>query len=108
MSMKRVNAALEDFELVEVFGRPMLFTCLRVDRATVPEGYHVYEVRHDDDGDGIPCQIGKYDWYQIACQKQAETAPTPNQKKIKYLTQIICQGCFMRARMKSRKETEDE
>lgn len=24
------------------------------------------------------------DWYQIACQKQAETAKKPNQKKIKY------------------------
>lgn len=49
-----VDARKERFELVEVFDRPMLFTCLRVDRNTVPKGLYLYEVRNDDDQCGIP------------------------------------------------------
>lgn len=37
-----------EFERVEVFGKPALFTDLRVDRSTVPAGYHVYDVRGSD------------------------------------------------------------
>ena len=33
-----IDARKERFELVEVLGHPMLFTCLRVDRSTVPKG----------------------------------------------------------------------
>lgn len=54
----RVNAMTEEFEDVTVLGHPMIFTCLRVDRDTVPEGLYVYEVRHDDDQRGDPVQIG--------------------------------------------------
>ena len=53
-----VDARKERFELVEVFDRPMLFTCLRVDRNTVPKGLYLYEVRNDDDQCGIPVEIG--------------------------------------------------
>lgn len=52
-----IDAAKEHFELVTVFDKPMLFTCLRVNRSTVPKGLFVYEVRHDDDGMGDPCEI---------------------------------------------------
>ena len=34
----------EKFEDVTVLGHPMLFTCLRVDRDTVPQGMYMYEV----------------------------------------------------------------
>ncbi len=56
----RVDARKETFEEVTVLDKPMLFTCLRVDRSTVPKGMFLYEVRHDDDGRGDPCQIGKW------------------------------------------------
>lgn len=56
----RVNAEKEVFEEVTVFEQPMLFTCLRVDRNTVPKGMYLYEVRHDDYGRGDPCEIGKW------------------------------------------------
>lgn len=56
----RVNAMTERFENVTVFGIPMLFTCLRVDRSTVPDGLYVYEVRHDDDQQGDPVQIANW------------------------------------------------
>ena len=55
----RVDAWDEWYDLVEVKEQPMLFTCLRVDRTTVPKGYFLYEVREDDDGNGEPCQIAK-------------------------------------------------
>jgi hypothetical protein len=40
--MARFNAMTEDFEEL---GKPALFTSLRIDRNTVPRGYHLYEVR---------------------------------------------------------------
>lgn len=55
-----VDVRKERFELVEVFDRPMLFTCLRVDRNTVPKGLYLYEVRNDDDQCGIPVEIGRW------------------------------------------------
>ena len=53
------DARKESFEEVTVFGKTMLFTNNRIDPNTVPRGYHLYEVRHDDDMQGIPCEIGK-------------------------------------------------
>ncbi len=55
-----IDAMEETFEEVTVFGRPMLFTNLRVDRSTVPKGLFLYEVRHDDDQRGDPVQIGRW------------------------------------------------
>ncbi len=55
----RINAMNEEFEEVEVFGYPMIFTCLRVDRDSVPKGLYMYEVRHGDECDGDPVQIGE-------------------------------------------------
>lgn len=37
----RVNAMTEKFEDVTVLGHPMLFTCARVDRDTVPKGLYI-------------------------------------------------------------------
>ena len=35
----------------------MIFSDLRIDRKTVPEGFFVYEIRHDDEGAGDPVEI---------------------------------------------------
>ncbi len=56
----RQDAVKEKFEKVTVLGKPMLFTCLRIDRATVPKGLYMYEVRHDDDMRGDPVQIARW------------------------------------------------
>lgn len=56
----RLDAGKERFELVTVLGKEMLFTDLRVDRATVPKGMYMYEVRHADEDWGDPCQIGEW------------------------------------------------
>lgn len=58
--MYRQDAMKEVFEEVTVLGKPMLFTCLRIDRSTVPKGLYLYEVRHDDDQRGDPVQIANW------------------------------------------------
>lgn len=57
--MARYNAMEESFEEVTILDMPALFTSLRIDRNTVPVGYHVYEVRHDDDHQGDAVQIAR-------------------------------------------------
>ena len=44
----QVNAMTEEFEHIEIFGKPVLFTNARVDKATVPEGWHRYNIRGSD------------------------------------------------------------
>lgn len=56
----RDNAMEEIYEEVTVFGKRMLFTCARIDPDTVPKGMYQYEVRHDDNMQGIPCQVAKW------------------------------------------------
>lgn len=55
-----IDVRKENFEIITVFDRPMLFTCLRCDRKTLPKGMYLYEVRHDDDMQGIPCEIADH------------------------------------------------
>lgn len=56
----RINAKDEIYGDVTVLGRPMIFTNLRVDKSTVPNGLYVYEVRHDDDQMGDPVEIANW------------------------------------------------
>lgn len=44
----QVNAMTEEFEHIEIFGKPVLFTNARVDKATVPEGWYRYNIRGSD------------------------------------------------------------
>lgn len=57
--MARYDAMTETFEEVEVFGKPALYHVARIDRSTVPKGYHLYELRHDDDCSGDVVQIAR-------------------------------------------------
>lgn len=52
--MKR-SFDIETWEVVELKGRECLFNDLRIDRSTIPEGCHMYELA--DDCDGIPCRM---------------------------------------------------
>lgn len=56
----RADAMKEVFEEVTVFDHPMLFTGIRIDRTTIPEGLYMYEVRHDDGQQGDPVQIANW------------------------------------------------
>lgn len=54
-----VDAKSERFEEMELYDKRVLFSPLRIDRSTVPEGLHLYELRHGDDDWGDPVQVGK-------------------------------------------------
>lgn len=54
--MEIVDVRKEVLEEVELLGRTGYFTELRVDKETVPEGMHCYELRHGDD-DGFPVSV---------------------------------------------------
>ena len=44
----QVNAMTDKFEHIELFGKPVLFTNARVDKATVPNGWYRYSIRGSD------------------------------------------------------------
>lgn len=52
-----VNAMTEEYEQVELFGKPALFTIARVDTCTVPDDWYAYDLRGRDDDPGIPCTL---------------------------------------------------
>lgn len=47
----------ENFEYVELFGRPALFTSAHIDRDTVPEGWFAYNLRGSDYDPGEPVSV---------------------------------------------------
>ena len=60
MSRYSVDVNEEEFENITLFDTPMLFTSSRCDRKTLPQGMYMYEIRHDDDGQGYTCEVA--DW----------------------------------------------
>lgn len=77
----RENAKEIKWEKVVVLGKEGLFADYRVDRGTVPEGYSVYEIRHDDDCQGEPVQIAKWVmvnfWGTLLVKEPFELEPSP-------------------------------
>ncbi|MBQ9899439.1 MAG: hypothetical protein IJM44_08330 [Ruminococcus sp.] len=45
------------WEAVELFGKPVLFSEEQIDRCSVPSGICMYEVRHNSEDWGEPCEI---------------------------------------------------
>ena len=54
------NAGKENFELAMLDDYVVLYTGSRIDRNTVPEKLFCYDVRHDDDCQGIACEVKPY------------------------------------------------
>lgn len=48
------------FEIVCVNGKPYMFTNMRIDRETLPEGFVAYDVRDDDELSGSFAQIKRF------------------------------------------------
>ena len=46
------NAGKEGYLLARIDGRQVLFTSMRLDRATIPEGLYCYDIRDSDRLDG--------------------------------------------------------
>ena len=55
-----VNAKEERYELVMADRYPVLFTNARINRDSVPKGLYCYDIRHDDECQGIACEIKKF------------------------------------------------
>ena len=50
----------EHYEEITVCGKPALFTSIRIKRDTVPDGLYAYDVWHDDECRGIPCESAPF------------------------------------------------
>ena len=55
--MKPINANEAGYESFEILGHDALFTSLRIDRKTLPEGLYAYDLRDCDDCTGNPCEV---------------------------------------------------
>lgn len=54
------DATKEGYLLAKIDDRPVLFTNMRLDRDTVPEGLFCYDVRDSDDLDGSMAEVKPY------------------------------------------------
>lgn len=52
-----VDIRSEQMEHIEIFGKPALFTNERIDRSSVPDGWHCYDLRGSDDDPGRPATL---------------------------------------------------
>ena len=48
------------FMQIKLFNKPVLFTYMRIDKKDLPKNIHKYEVRSDDEGIGIMCELSKH------------------------------------------------
>ena len=55
--MAAFDATKEGYMLAEIDGKPVLFTNMRLDRDTVPEGLFCYDVRDSDRLDGSFAEV---------------------------------------------------
>ena len=55
--MRGEDAYKEDYEHIELFDVPGLFTNSRIDRETVPAGWYCYDLRGSDDDPGDPATV---------------------------------------------------
>lgn len=76
------NAKDHRFEAVTVFGQPMLFTTVYLDRDTIPKGVHLYAVRHHSEDPEKPSQICT--WVLVnRYGSLLSTTPIPLQRHLK-------------------------
>ncbi len=58
--MKPIDANETDYERFEILSHDALFTCLRIDRKTLPEGLFAYDLRDCDDCSGDPAELRSF------------------------------------------------
>ncbi len=58
--MKPINANEAGYESFEILGHNALFTSLRIDRKTLPDGLYAYDLRDCDDCSGDPAELKSY------------------------------------------------
>lgn len=67
------DATKEGYMLAEIDGKPVLFTNMRLDRDTVPEGIFCYDIRDSDALDGSFAEMKSFvmvnHWGTILCRE---------------------------------------
>lgn len=58
-SKYKSNRLYRNYELVELYGKPVLFSEERIPSSELPSNIYRYEVRSDSEGKGIMVQLGK-------------------------------------------------
>ena len=58
--MKPINANETEYERFEILGHDALFTNMRIDRKSLPEGLYAYDLRDCDDCSGYPAELKNY------------------------------------------------
>lgn len=68
------DATKESFTLIDLEGHICLFTNMRIDRSTIPEGLYCYDVRDSDFCDGSFAEIQPFvfvnHWGTIICKEE--------------------------------------
>ena len=67
--MQLMDARKETFDHIELFDAPAMFTNLRIDRSTVPEGLFCYDVRGSDNDPGALNAIEPFVFVNICLKK---------------------------------------
>ena len=55
--IKPINADETSYARFEILGRDALFTNLRIDRKSLPDGLYAYDLRDSDKCDGTPSEL---------------------------------------------------
>jgi len=58
-TMGLFNAMKEEFEEITILGKPAILTSVRIDRCSVPRGYHKYELCNDKVFKDTPIEIAR-------------------------------------------------
>lgn len=71
--MAAFDATKEGYMMAEIDGKPVLFTNMRLDRDTVPEGLFCYDIRDSDRLDGSFAEVKLHvlvnHWGTILCRE---------------------------------------
>ncbi len=75
-AVRPIRIASESFEVVEIFDKPVLFTHERLRPMDIPEGLFKYDIRQDDNGQGIMSElknnVGVNHWGSVICKEPFE------------------------------------
>lgn len=58
--MKNFDEAKKDLAFIEILGKTVLLYEGRLDHTTIPDGFTAYDLRHQDENWGVPCEISPF------------------------------------------------
>ncbi len=95
--MSRHDANRLTYDEVTIFVVPALFTDLRVDRSTVPDGVYRYEVRYSDEYGGEPVELARgimVDFFGTVLTREPIQLPISGGMELNDDDLVFQSGCF--------------